>query len=616
MKSVADWLVAGRGIGRYLGIVADTGQGIGVVSIITILQVTYVAGPTYFWYYIQTLGLGLVLALTGWGVYRLRETRVMTINELMERRYSRKLRFFCGFLCFISGIINMGLFPIVTGRFFVYFCGLPFSVDILGLALPTVPLVTAIILFVAVLFCLVGGQISVIITDYIQTSIVMILFIAIGFITYGVVKWEHVEESLRASPNISNMVNPLNFNSNSQFNIWFFVMISFALVYNILSWAPNMIRGQSAKDPNEAKVMMLLSYLRVGFGVALFCFVPIACFAFMNLPIFNEKASAIREVIEQIGNPNVRSQMVVPMFLSHILPAGMFGFFVAGMLAAAISSFDTYILTWSSVFVQDIVMPLRKKPLKPKHHLLLLKIAVIVIALFSYFFGMLYTETDFILMFMMVTAAIYTAGAGAVILGALYWKKGTTAGAWSAMISGCVIASCGLILPQFIKNFPFNGLQVNFIANITSTIMYIVVSLLTRKKDFDIETLLHRKDGKNIEVNELKIAGSRNWFLRNIYQILWALAIILVVITVWVICHNITHNVNPETWLTFWKYYVFGLFFWTIPATIWMIAGGGRDLYRFFKKLKVHHVDVVDDGFVRDISYNNNSLEVLNEKNR
>ena len=601
MNSVADWLVAGRGIGRYLGIVADTGQGIGVVSVITILQVTYVAGPTYFWYYIQTLGLGLIIALTGWGVYRLRESKVMTINELMERRYSRKLRIFCGFLCFISGIVNMGLFPIVTGRFFVYFCGLPLSVDILGLTVSTIPIVTAMILFIAVLFCLIGGQISVIVTDYIQASIVMILVIVIGFITYSVVKWGHIEEALRARPNMSDMVNPLNFASKSEFNIWFFAMVSFASVYNILSWAPSTARGQSAKDPQEAKIMMLVSYLRVGFGVALFCFVPAACFAFMHLPIFAEQANAIRATIGQIGNPNVQNQMVVPMFLAHILPNGMLGFFVAGMLAAAIASFATYILSWSGVFVQDIVMSLRKSPLKPRQHLLLLNSAVVGIALFAYIFGMLYTETDYILMFMMVTAAIYTAGAGVVILGALYWKKGTTAGAWAAMISGCVIAISGLILPHYIKQFPFNGLQMNFIASITSVAMYIIVSLCTLKKDFDLDALLHRKDGKNVEVVNLKLAGSGNWFLRHIYHTMWGLAIILVVVTVWVMWYNGTHSVNPESWLTFWKYYVFGLFFWTIPATIWMVAGGGRDLYRFFKKLEVHQIDVVDDGYVRNV---------------
>jgi len=317
MKSVSDWLVAGRGVGRYLGIVADTGQGTGAISIIAVLQITYAAGPAYFWYYIQTLGLGIIIAITGWGIYRLRETKIMTLNELLERRYSRKFRIFCGFLCFFSGIINMGIFPIIGGRFIVYFCGLPQSFDLLGVTVATVPIITAVLVFVAVLFCFIGGQVSIVVTDFIQTSIIMIMFVLVGFAVYRVVTWDHIEQAIRTQENMADMVNPLRTTSGAEFNIWFFAMLSFGMFYRILSWSPSITRHQSAKDPREAKIMMLVSYLRLGMGVALYCFVPMACFAVMNLPVFADKAAAVRDVIAGIENEKIRQQMIVPVFLSQ-----------------------------------------------------------------------------------------------------------------------------------------------------------------------------------------------------------------------------------------------------------------------------------------------------------
>jgi solute:Na+ symporter, SSS family len=49
----------------------------------------------------------------------------MTMAQYFEMRYSLRLRVFMGMLAFIAGVINYGIFPIVSARFFIYFLGLP-----------------------------------------------------------------------------------------------------------------------------------------------------------------------------------------------------------------------------------------------------------------------------------------------------------------------------------------------------------------------------------------------------------------------------------------------------------------------------------------------------------
>jgi hypothetical protein len=51
-------------------------------------------------------------------------------------------------------------------------------------------------------------------------------------------------------------------------------------------------------------------------------------------------------------------------------------------------------------------------------------------------------------MFFAITGAIFTAGAGAAIIGGLYWKRGTTSGAWAALIIGAVLSVSGIIIQQ------------------------------------------------------------------------------------------------------------------------------------------------------------------------
>lgn len=183
MKSVADFLVAGRKVSKFMGSTAgELAAGIGVISLLATMLAAYESGLAY-WYLFAFGGgsIALAVAIRGWGICRLRESKVLTINELLERRYkSKKLRFFCGIMAFISGLINSGIFPIVT----------------------------AFLVLIALMFCFVGGQISVLITDFIQGSIVMIIFIVVTVAVYRVVNWNYIATAYTNHPDAISFISP------------------------------------------------------------------------------------------------------------------------------------------------------------------------------------------------------------------------------------------------------------------------------------------------------------------------------------------------------------------------------------------------------------------------
>lgn len=49
--------------------------------------------------------------------------------------------------------------------------------------------------------------------------------------------------------------------------------------------------------------------------------------------------------------------MAMPLMLGRILPIGLIGLITAGMLAAFMSTHDSYLLCWSSVITQDVIAP-------------------------------------------------------------------------------------------------------------------------------------------------------------------------------------------------------------------------------------------------------------------
>jgi SSS family solute:Na+ symporter len=136
---------------------------------------------------------------------------------------------------------------------------------------------------------------------------------------------------------------------------------------------------------------------------------------------------------------NVDSQltlMAMPVFLSQILPAGFIGIVSAGMLAAFMSTHDSYLLCWSSVLTQDVVAPWFKGGLSSKARLLLTRIFILVIGVFILVWGLWYDLGQDLWDYMAISGAIYFTGAIALLVFGLYWKRASKVGAYLSLICG------------------------------------------------------------------------------------------------------------------------------------------------------------------------------------
>ena len=131
-RSVADFMAANRCAGRYVLGVSEGAAMLGAITVVVFFEMHYNSGFGPAWWKLLQLPIGIIIAMTGWVIYRYRQTRALTLAQFFEMRYSRKFRIFAGFTCFISGAINFGVFPAVGARFFVYFCGLPAHIPLIG----------------------------------------------------------------------------------------------------------------------------------------------------------------------------------------------------------------------------------------------------------------------------------------------------------------------------------------------------------------------------------------------------------------------------------------------------------------------------------------------------
>ncbi len=611
MRSVADFLAAGRTAGRYLISVSLGMSMLGAITVVGEFEVFYRSGFVLKWWELFMAVAILVVTVSGWVYYRFRQTRSLTLAQFFEVRYSRPFRVFAGLLAFVSGIINFGIFPAVAARFFLAYLDIPRSVSLAGWTVGTYPLIMALLLAAAIALVFLGGQVSVIITDFLQGVFCNVVFMAM--IAWFLVKlpWGDIAAGLGAAPAGASLVNPFRAGAVEHFNFWYFVIGLVGFVYNTMSWQGTQAYNASAKSAHESKMAQVLGNWRNYPRNLFLMFIPVAAYAVLHLPRFAATAANVEAAVAAAGSPEVQSQLRVPLVLRHILPTGFVGAFAAIMLSAFISNSNAYLHSWGSIFIQDVIMPFRRRPFAPKTHLRVLKGSVFGVAAFIFLFSLLFRQTQHIYLFFAITGAIFVGGSGAVIVGGLYWKRGTAAGAWSAMITGAVVSVAGIVLNQVFPGFPVDGQWFWGIAMVSASLVYVVVSLAGPRREFDLDRLLRR--GSHAVAGETAVvdaAPARGWkvmgmgreFTRGdrliyILSYAWILAWTLVFLAGTLI--NLGRPASDAAWARYWSVYVYVFAAVSGVVVVWLSVGGFRDLRSMLKALAVARRDERDDGFVR-----------------
>lgn len=456
VKGVADFLSAGRCAGRYLLSVADGAAGMGLISVIAIFEMQYRSGTALsFWSGVGTL-VGLAMTLTGFVSYRYRETRAMTLAQFFEMRYSRRFRVFAGILASISGIINYALFPAIGGRFFLYYCGFPDTFNLGPLQINTFGFIMAVALFFALAIVMTGGQLTTMVTDCLQGLFSYFAYAVMVFTILATFSFAQFREVMLSRPAGESFINPFDTGKLTDFNIFFVLIGVFGSVYGRMAWQGNQGYNSCGASPHEQKMGGVLGVWRSGFQAIMLPLLVYGAYTFMHHAEFAPRAAAVRaELVERINletpvtTRTIREQMQVPLALRHIFPVGVTGIFCALMLFLMLSTDTTYLHSWGSIFVQDVVLPFCRGALPPALHLNLLRWSIAGVAVFAWFFSFYFGQMTYILMFFAITGTVYLGGAGAVIIGGLYWRRGTSAGAWCAMFCGMFGGIASFVLSKY-----------------------------------------------------------------------------------------------------------------------------------------------------------------------
>ncbi|BBP84372.1 sodium:solute symport protein [Pseudomonas sp. Pc102] len=428
-KTRDDYLVAGRNLGPgfYLGTMAAT--VLGGASTIGTVRLGYVHGISGFWL-CGAIGLGIV-GLSLFLAKPLLKLKIYTVTQVLERRYNPAARQSSAVIMLVYALMIGATSTIAIGTVMQVLFGLPFWVAILvggG---------------VVVLYSTIGGMWSLTLTDIVQFLIMTVglVFLLMPMSIADAGGWNALVEKLPA--------RYFDFTAIGWDTIvTYFLIYFFGIFIGQDIWQ----RVFTARSEGVAKV--------AGTAAGLYCILYGLAGALIGM--------AAKVLLPDLDNVNNAFASVV----EHSLPNGIRGLVIAAALAALMSTASAGLLAASTTITQDLLPLLRGGRTSGNGDVHENRIATLLLGVVM--LGIALVVSD-VISALTVAYNLLVGGMLVPLIGAIYWKRATTAGAIASMTLGFLTVLGFMFKDGLDANTPiYYSLAVGLLS-------FVVISLVTRR---------------------------------------------------------------------------------------------------------------------------------------
>lgn len=342
---------------------------------------------------------------------------------------------------------------------------------------------TVVVAVVCAVYVTVGGQTSVIMTDLAQGVILLLaglLLFVIGLDALG--GWGQFWEGL---PLLHRF--PLaQFNEPHAFN--------FVGVF----WQDGISNTFALYMMNQGFILRFLSLksvdeARKSFLALILILMPLAAFAVSNAGWLG-RSMVTHGMLPVDLDPNA----VFVEVAGKICAPGVFGFVMAALTAALMSTIDTLINAVSAVAVNDVYRPYIRKAATDKHYLRVARIVSLLAALLGLILVPVFASFNSIYVAHgAFTASITPAMVVAIVL-AMYWRRFTASAAFWTLFGGSILVALSIFFPVLITPFshgvdPEGGFKYTraLYGLVGSGLIALLVTLFTKgKRESELEGLV------------------------------------------------------------------------------------------------------------------------------
>lgn len=407
--------------------------------------------------------------------YSIRVNNSITLPEFFSNRFREKN----GLIMTISALFILVFFTVYASSCFVT-CGKLFA-TLFGMPYVSMMIVGAVFVL---LYTILGGFLAESASDFMQ-SIVMIIALSV-IVIIGVTKaggFGAIIENAREIPGFLDffgLATPTVDEAGKQLVEAGKPVFGDAVPYGALSIASMMawglgyfgmpqvlLRFMAIRKEKELRMSRRIAMVWVVISLAVAVFIGI-----IGRQIFPT------ELLDKTSAESIFITMS-----TSFLPPIIAGFVMAGILAATISSSDSYLLIAASAFAKNIFQGVAKKNATDKQVMWVTRITLLVIALIAIVIAL--DENSIIFQIVSFAWAGFGATFGPIMLFSLFWKRTTKIGAVAGMVGGAgMVFLWKLVISSLGGVFAIYELLPAFIF---SSICIVVFSLLSKKPSKEIE---------------------------------------------------------------------------------------------------------------------------------
>jgi SSS family solute:Na+ symporter len=437
---------------------------------------------------------GWMILILGW-VFVPFYTRSMvyTMPEFLERRYNTQSRTILSVISLISYVLTKVAVTVYAGGLvFQQVFGIEelWGIDFFWIAAIGLVLITA-------LYTIFGGMKSVLYTSVLQTPILLLgslIILVLGMKALG--SWDQMLALCDVKPNYEGatgtMIHLMRSNSDPQYP-WLGALIGSAVI-GFWYWCTDQYivqRVLSGKNETEARRGTIFgAYLKL---LPVFLFLIPGMIAFALHQKYVGEGSAFLPLLAD-GTPN--ADAAFPTLVAKILPAGVKGLVVCGILAALMSSLASLFNSSAMLFTIDFWK--RLKPETSEKSLVRIgqTATVVIVILGILWIPIMRSVGNVLYNYLQDVQSVLAPGIAAAFLLGITWKRATAKGGQWGLLSGIIIGLTRLGAKVYYSNatdaadswfkavfYDFNWLFFCGVMLIVCCLVVIIVSLCTEAPD-------------------------------------------------------------------------------------------------------------------------------------
>ena len=376
---------------------------------------------------------GWMILILGW-VFVPFYTRSMvyTMPEFLERRYNPESRTILSVISLISYVLTKVAVTVYAGGLvFQQVFGIDklWGIDFFWIAAIGLVVITA-------LYTIFGGMKSVLYTSVLQTPILLLgslIILVLGLRALG--GWDNMMaicSAVTVNDYGDTMTNLIRSNSDPQYP-WLGALVGSAVI-GFWYWCTDQFivqRVLSGKDEKEARRGTIFgAYLKL---------LPVFLFLIPGMIAFALHQTTEGGFLPMLANGNLNTDAAFPTLVAKLLPAGVKGLIVCGILAALMSSLASLFNSSAMLFTIDFYK--RFKPKTPEKKLVRIgQVATVVIVILGILWiPIMRSIGDVLYLYLQDVQSVLAPGIAAAFLLGITWKRTTAKGGMWALIAGLVI---------------------------------------------------------------------------------------------------------------------------------------------------------------------------------